>query len=90
MADTITPIEITDEWVNMNTLSGITAGTATKIQNVGGVTALFRTSATQPTETTGEGVYVAEIYTVNAGENAVWMRARPSGTKTLISFQVKL
>lgn len=87
MSDTIDPIAITDEWVDMNTLSGIAAGTSLKIQNVGGVEALFRTAVVQPTGDTGEVAYVAEIYTVNSDENTVWMRARAKGTKTLISFQ---
>lgn len=87
MSDSIDPIAITDEWLNMNTASGITAGTSTKIQNVGGVDALFRTSPTEPAGDTGEVAYVSEIYTVNSDESTVWMRSRAKGTKTLISFQ---
>lgn len=87
MADTINPVSVGDEWVSLNALSGIAAGTQIKIQNIGTSAAYIRISSTQPTEVNGEGCYPESFYGVTAGENEVWAKSFPKGVTTLISVQ---
>lgn len=87
MADTINPVQVGDEWVSLNALSGIAAGTSIKIQNIGTIECFVRISATQPTEEYGEGCYISEFYGVDAGENEVWAKSVVRGSTTLLSVQ---
>jgi hypothetical protein len=78
MADTLSAFSIPGVWTNLNTLTGIAAGTQIRIQNVGGANDVvdLAISATEPAADF-EGVEVfqnAPFYQVDAGENAVWAK----------------
>lgn len=87
MADTINPVLVSEDWVSLNSLSGIAAGASIKIQNIGAIDCFVRISASQPTEEYGEGCYIGEFYGVSAGENEVWAKSVVRGSTTLLSVQ---
>ena len=78
MADTIDAIEIPGTWTDINTLSGIAAGTEIFLQNVGGPNSIIEL-ATAPTQPPLDlnGIRVGQnspMYKVTAGESIVWAR----------------
>lgn len=76
MADTISSINLSGtDWQNLNTLFGITVGTAIEIQNQSSTSILLAISPTKPA-LDFKGVVVppipSELATVDAGESSVW------------------
>ena len=77
MPDTLPAFSVGSEWVNLNTLSGIAAGTQVLLQNVGGANDVIdlAISATQPISSfEGVELFQNKFFGVDAGENAVWAR----------------
>jgi len=78
MADTENAFEITGgAYIDLNTLTGIAAGTELTLQNVGGANDIIEVavSASQPaTSFRGLRLEQNQFYGVAAGENTVWCR----------------
>ena len=82
----------TTEWVNLNTLSGATAGTALNIQNIGIGSVILQESATQPTEDTGGVLFPPEYdtlskATVAGGSENMWGKLASSRPTTLAFYE---
>ena len=82
MADTIPDITVPNNtFANINTLTGISAGTALILNNKGTSEVLVQISNTQPSATSSDGVVLPvppntlSVMRVTAGENAVWARS---------------
>lgn len=82
MADTIPDIlATTNEYVNVNTLTSITAGTALVITNKSTNKIRVQISNTQPADDSTDGELLSilpaptAIKLISAGENAVWVQA---------------
>ena len=77
MPDTLSSFSVGADWVDINTLSGIPAGTALILQNVGGYNDIIdlAISATEPA-LNFEGVEMSQgrFFEVSSGENTVWAR----------------
>jgi len=78
VADTIDAVDIPGTWTDLNTLTGIAAGTEIYLQNVGGPNSIVEiaTSASEPALDLN-GVRVPQnspMYKVTAGESTVWAR----------------
>lgn len=77
MADTIPRITVNTTWQAVSALTTLTAGTAIKIQHVGGNFVDIVIDATIPTSATGtngEQIRTGGWFTVAAGENDVWVK----------------
>ncbi len=82
MSDTISDIEISNtEFVDVNTLSGLVAGTAIVISNKSDSVILLQISASQPVAASLDGERLEEpphrnaIRVVTTGENTVWAKS---------------
>ena len=80
----------TNEWVNLNTLSGATAGTALNIQNIGNGTVLLQESATQPVNNNGGVLFPPHYDTISkaavAGGSEIMWGKLIAGTSTVLAF----
>lgn len=71
-----------DSWVNLNTLSGISVGTAMSIQNKAQNVLLLFISPTQPTASSNDGIAVYDfpselsVVEIDSGEDIVWAKSR--------------
>ena len=77
MPDTLDAFDIPTTWTDVNTLTGIPAGTEIKLQNVGlfGDVIEVATSALMPSsDFCGISMKQYLFYLVDAGEAAVWAR----------------
>ena len=77
MADTLDAISIPSTWTDINTLSGIPAGTQLILQNVGSANDVIdlAISATEPAVGfEGVELFQNSFFGVDAGENTVWAR----------------
>jgi hypothetical protein len=77
MADTLPAFSVGSSWVDINTLSGIAAGTAIILQNVGSANDVIdlAISATEPAAGfEGIELFQNSFFGVDAGENIVWAR----------------
>ena len=92
MAATIPRIDVTNVWQSANALSGIAAGTASKMQHTGGAAVDVVLAAAEPTaqdQSIGEQIRTTEWFSVAALEAEVWVKtASPmAGTVARLSFQ---
>ena len=77
MADTIPAIEVGATWVNLNTVSGISAGTSVILQNVGhsnDIIDLVISASEPPQDFEGIELFQNAFFGVDAGENPVWAK----------------
>lgn len=79
MADTIDAVRVNGTWQSVSSLTGVIAGTAITIQNLGIFPVNVVISATQPTDTfIGQMVeprlHPNSVGVVDAGENEVWVK----------------
>ena len=92
MPDSLDKQEIGSSWTNLNTLTGIAAGSAIVVQNVGAKNGAIAnvgtpnavievtTSSSQPAESfSGWNISFNEQWKVSAGEEATWVRFRRLG-----------
>lgn len=93
MSDTISDVLVpTTSYVDLNTLSGIAAGTALVITNKSSSDVRLQISASQPSadSTDGEilypGPYSTSTKILTAGENIVWAKSE-GHTNTPLSIQ---
>ena len=80
MADTINSITLSGlDWEDANTLSGIAVGTEISIQNQTNQVVLVAVSTTKPSLSfNGLAIppVLAEMLTITAGENKVWVKGK--------------
>lgn len=82
----------TNEWVNLNTLSGAPVGTALNIQNIGYGTVLLQENSSTPTENKG-GVLFPPQYdslsmaVVQVGSDIMWAKLITDGTSLLAFYE---
>lgn len=74
-----TAFDIGQDWVDINTMSGIPVGTELKLQNKGLPQDIIQglTSIEKPSDDETNGVYMKQIspfYRVTAGERRLWVR----------------
>ncbi len=77
MADTLNAFSIPGTWINVNTLSGIPAGSQLILQNVGNANDVIdlAISATEPaTGFEGIEIFQNRFFNVDAGENSLWAK----------------
>lgn len=93
MADTIPDIPVTStDWVDLNTLSLIVAGSAATVSNKSNDNVLLQLSATKPDADSKGGEVLTplpDIYAtrlVSSGESTVWAKSLGATTSN-ISFQ---
>lgn len=79
-------------WQNLNTLSGITAGTAISIENVGDGACRVTTAASAPSSfDTGFFINPVQsglgnaVINIDAGEETVWILARQANAKVVVA-----
>jgi hypothetical protein len=90
MADNVLRIKLNNTWQDLNTLSGIAAGTATKVQRIGGDDVDIAISAAIPTTDVGERLQSgSDWYAVAASESAVWAKCANGASlaSATVSFQ---
>lgn len=82
MANTIPDIPVpTDEYVNINTLSGFSVGTALIVTNKSTEWGLMQIASTKPTDDSFSGEPICSLPSptaikfVGAGEGTVWVKA---------------
>lgn len=79
-----------DDWVDLNTLSGASVGSAFRIQNISTGSCFLVDSATKPTRTDGIVLFSPDygdlsIADIEAGGNKIWVRpVVPTRAVTLI------
>lgn len=79
------------DWTNINTESGIAAGTAMQVVNGSNTGLMIAENTTTPADTEGfpfgtieEGAYVA---TILAGSDAIWVKALSQNTGVTVRVQ---
>lgn len=90
MPDNVLRIKLNSAWQNLNVQSGIMAGTATKVQRIGGDDVDIAISAAIPTTDVGERLQSGnDWYSVAASESAVWARCANGASlaSATVSFQ---
>lgn len=79
MADTLDAVRVDGTWQSVSSLTGIIAGTAITIQNLGRFPVNVAVAAAQPADTfVGEVVqpymYPNSVGAVDSGNNEVWVK----------------
>lgn len=88
MANNLPRIPVNDNWLDLNTASGISVGTALKIQNTGGSSVNIVLASSEPTIDIGEVIEPRKFVGVVAGEaGTVWAKTVTRGGGANLSVQ---
>lgn len=84
MADSIAPIKVGTSWVNINSLSGIAAGTRMFVQNIGSGVIIYAIKTTQPTTERAGQADELEQFEVTSGSSNLWAKCTTSNGKVAV------
>ena len=84
MSNSINPISVGKDWVNINSLSSISVGSRMLVQNIGSGVIIYAIKTTKPTTERAGQADELEQFEVTSGSSDLWAKCTTASGKVAV------